>query len=565
MIRTETNGQNDPPRVRCAIYTRKSTTEGLEQEFNSLDAQREAAEAYVASQKHQGWVCLPDRYDDGGVSGATLDRPALKRLLEDIKAEKLDCVVVYKVDRLSRSLLDFTRLVDVLDRHGVTFVSITQQFQTTTSMGRLTLNVLLSFAQFEREMIADRTRDKMGAARRKGKWVGGFLILGYDLDPAGSRLLVNENEAERVRTIFDLYLKRRSLDQVVRELARRNWTTKSWTTRKGIIRGGKGISKSTLSHLLQQPYYIGEVHYRGEVYAGEHESIVDQAVFDEVQACLKRAAGKPRPRQPSRALLQGLLRCARCDAPMTPTYTSKRARRYRYYACTREPREGPGVCAAPRLARCRVDRAVLDQIRLFARGEDVEGAAGAVARVRARCRVLDATWDTLSADERREALRTVLQSAAYDGAQGVLHLSLAVNEKRDAGSADEASAITLTCALRTRNEAREASATTARRGAIPRVARLMALALRFERLLSCGAVKDYAELARRGHVTRPRITQVMDLLHLAPDLQERVLFLAPVTRGRARVTERKLRPVTACVNWPEQRAVWGRLFSDASS
>ena len=564
MERPKANGQGDPQRVRCAIYTRKSTEEGLEKEFNTLDAQREAAEAYVASQKHQGWTCLPDRYDDGGVSGATLERPALQRLLQDIEAGRLDCVLVYKVDRLSRSLLDFTRLIDVFDQHDVTFVSITQQFQTTTSMGRLTLNVLLAFAQFEREMIAERTRDKMGAARRKGKWVGGFLILGYDLEAGGGRLRVNEQEAERVRAIFDLYVEVRSLDKLVKELARRGWTTKRWTTRKGKVRGGTRFSKSTLSNLLQHPYYIGEVRYRGGVYKGEHEAIVERTVFQEVRACLKRAAGRRRARRPSEALLQGLLRCARCDALMTPTYTSKQSRRYRYYACTRALRDGPGVCAAPRLARRRADQVVLDQIRLFGRGGDGEGAgaSGTVGRVRARCRVLDATWDTLGADEGRDALRTVLACAAYDGAQGVLHLSLSAQGEGGGGVTDEASAVRLACPLRPRRT-REPSDAPAPR--VPRVARLMALALRFERLLSSGAVKDYAELARLGHVTRARITQVMNLLHLAPDLQERVLFLAPVTQGRARVTEHKLRPVAALVCWHEQRAAWARLSAAASS
>src|SRR5580700_8951980 len=193
--------------VRCAVYTRKSTEEGLDQEFNSLQAQRESAEAYIKSQRHLGWTLLPQHYDDGGFTGGNIDRPALKRLLEDIEAQRVDCVMVYKVDRLSRSLLDFARLMDRFDQRSVSFVSVTQQFNTTTSLGRLTLNILLSFAQFEREIIGERTRDKMSAARRKGKWIGGTPVLGYDVDPAGGRLLVNQTEARRVRKIFDLFVK----------------------------------------------------------------------------------------------------------------------------------------------------------------------------------------------------------------------------------------------------------------------------------------------------------------------------------------------------------------------
>src|SRR6202162_6338742 len=224
------------PTVRCAIYTRKSTEEGLDQDFNSLHAQREAGEAYIKSQKHLGWTLVSAHYDDGGFTGGNLDRPALQQLLEDIEGHHIDCVVVYKVDRLSRSLLDFARLVDRFDQRAVSFVSVTQQFNTTTSLGRLTLNILLSFAQFEREIIGERTRDKMSAARRKGKWIGGTPVLGYDVDPGGGRLVVNEKEARRVREIFGLYQTHRSLLKVLAELGARRWKNKSWTTKSGDLR-----------------------------------------------------------------------------------------------------------------------------------------------------------------------------------------------------------------------------------------------------------------------------------------------------------------------------------------
>src|SRR5882672_7437961 len=218
------------PAVRCAIYTRKSTEEGLDQDFNSLHAQREAGEAYIKSQKHLGWTLIPHPYDDGGFTGSNLDRPALQRLLDDIESRRVDCIVVYKVDRLSRSLLDFARLVDRFDQRSVSFVSVTQQFNTTSSLGRLTLNILLSFAQFEREIISERTRDKMSAARRKGKWVGGTPMLGYDIDPAGGRLVVNEKEARRVREIYEIFRTHQSLAKVVKEMERRGWATKAWTS-----------------------------------------------------------------------------------------------------------------------------------------------------------------------------------------------------------------------------------------------------------------------------------------------------------------------------------------------
>src|SRR5258708_4928610 len=231
--------------IRCAIYTRKSTEVGLDQNFNSLDAQRDACLAYVQSQRHEGWKCLPQRYDDGGFTGGNMDRPALKRHLADVEAGQIDCVVCYKLDRLSRSLLDFARIIGILEKHHVAFVSITQQFNSATSMGRLVLNVLLSFAQFEREIISERTRDKIAATRRKGKWTGGMPLLGYDVDPQGSKLRVNEAEAERVRAIFGLYLEHEALLPVVRELERRGWPNKQWQTRKGTARGGKTITRTS--------------------------------------------------------------------------------------------------------------------------------------------------------------------------------------------------------------------------------------------------------------------------------------------------------------------------------
>src|ERR1700674_2074174 len=249
-------------KVRCAIYTRKSTEEGLEQNFNSLDAQREAALAYIQSQRHEGWKCLPARYDDGGFTGGNMDRPALQRLLADVEAGKIDCLVCYKVDRLSRSLLDFARIIGVFEKHHVSFVSITQQFNSATSMGRLVLNVLLSFAQFEREIISERTRDKIAATRRKGKWSGGLPLLGYDVDPTVPRLVVNPKEAAQVRVIFDLYLEHQGLLPVVRELERRGWRTKAWATRKERKMGDKPFTKTSLHKLLTNATYAGKLRYK---------------------------------------------------------------------------------------------------------------------------------------------------------------------------------------------------------------------------------------------------------------------------------------------------------------
>src|SRR5258706_10968734 len=281
------NWTKETPQVRCAVYTRKSTDEGLEKDFNSLDAQREAAEAYIQSQRHLGWTLVPQRYDDGGFSGGSLDRPALQSLLRDVEAGYVDAVVVYKVDRLSRSLLDFARLVDRFDQRSVSFVSVTQQFNTTSSLGRLTLNILLSFAQFEREIIGERTRDKMSAARRKGKWVGGTPVLGYDVAPGGGRLVINEKEAVRVWEIFELYRSSRSLSAVITELSRRRWRTKSWRSKPSIDHSGRPFTKASLGRFLTHAVYAGKVEHRGALYTGEHASIVEPAVWEEVNAELR--------------------------------------------------------------------------------------------------------------------------------------------------------------------------------------------------------------------------------------------------------------------------------------
>jgi len=357
--------------IRCAIYARKSTSEGLDQEFNSLDAQREAGEAYITSQKHEGWVCLPDQYDDGGFTGGNMERPALKRLLADVEAGKVDCIVVYKVDRLSRSLLDFARIMGTLDQRDVSFVSVTQQFSTTSSMGRLTLNILLSFAQFEREIIAERTRDKMSAARRKGKWVGGMPILGYDIDPQGGRLLVNEDEATRVREIFNLYVEQKSLIATAQKLNHRGWTTKLWITKKGRECGGKELDKTNLHRMLTNVTYLGKVQYQGVVYAGEQEAILDEKVWHRVQEILRRNGnGGQTTRNKNHALLKGLLFCTPCGCAMTHTYTNKNPnKRYRYYVCVRAQKQGWDVCPTKSLPAAEIERFVINQIRCIGKDQ----------------------------------------------------------------------------------------------------------------------------------------------------------------------------------------------------
>jgi DNA invertase Pin-like site-specific DNA recombinase len=351
--------------VRCAIYVRKSTDENLDTDFNSLDAQRAAAEAYIASQQAEGWVALPERYDDAAFSGGTLERPALQRMLADIEAGKIDCVVTYKVDRLSRSLLDFAKLVEVFDRHGVTFISVTQSFNTTTSMGRLTLNMLLSFAQFEREVIGERIRDKVAASKQRGMYMGGTPPLGYDV--VNKKLLVNPAEADLVREVFRRFVTDGSTTRLAQALNAEGKTTKAWTTKDGKVRVGTPWHKGHIYKLLNNRLYLGQIEHKGNCYPGEHEAIVSQEAWDQAHAILnenyRARAARTRAKVPG--LLKGIIRCGHCDAAMGITYTKKKGTdtHYRYYLCVHAAKAGYTTCPVRTVAAGEIEASVIALVR----------------------------------------------------------------------------------------------------------------------------------------------------------------------------------------------------------
>ncbi len=386
-----------PAVVRCAIYTRKSTEEGLNQDFNSLDAQRDAGEAYIRSQAGEGWRLLPDQYDDGGFTGANMERPALRRLMADIQDKKVDCVVVYKVDRLSRSIRDFAKIMEILEKHGATFVSVTQQFNTTTSLGRLTLNILLSFAQFEREIISERTRDKQILARKRGKWTGGHLPLGYDLEEGN--LVVNEEEASRVRQVFEWYLEGQPVHGIAAKCEDRRWNHKQWTTKDGKVFGGHPMRKCHIYTMLANPLYAARIRADGEIVAATHPRIVDDNTFDLVQQKLKEntrnPGGEHRPRL--EALLRGLLYCSCCGSAMSPSYSSSSTRRYRYYVCLRTMQRNGEGCTTRAVSAPVVEEAVIESVRRFAQKPEVVEATARVARQRL----------TAELNQRREELKAL--------------------------------------------------------------------------------------------------------------------------------------------------------------
>ena len=397
-------------RLRCAVYTRKSSEEGLDMEFNSLDAQREACEAYITSQKAEGWVPVRDRYDDGGFSGGTLERPGLKNLLADIEAGLVDVIVVYKIDRLSRSLMDFSRLVEVFDKHGVTFVSITQSFNTTTSMGRLTLNILLSFAQFEREVTGERIRDKIAASRRKGMWMGGFVPMGYDV--VDRKLIINDAEAATVRHMFQRFVELGSATLLTRELVAAGALNKR----------GKPIDKGFLYKALNNRVYLGEAVHKGTSYPGEHKAIIDQPLWDKVRSVLAQSprirAANTRTQTP--ALLKGLIFTATGIA-MTPTATKKGSRHCRYYTSMDaiRNRAGEGTDGFVRLNAGMVENAVVQHIRSLLRTPEVVARAVETARrtdpdideheVVTALSGFDALWESLFPAEQARIARLLIE------------------------------------------------------------------------------------------------------------------------------------------------------------
>ncbi len=352
------------PRKRCAVYCRVSSDERLDQEFNSIDAQKEAGQAYIASQRAEGWIPVGDDYDDGGFSGGNMERPALKRLMADIERGLVDIVVVYKIDRLTRSLADFSKMVEVFERHGVSFVSVTQQFNTTTSMGRLMLNVLLSFAQFEREVTGERIRDKIAAAKRKGMWMGGVPPLGYDVD--NRLLIINEAEAAVVRRIFEEMLTIGSPTQIAANLTAEGITTKVWTTQEGQTRPGARIDKKYLHKLLRNRIYLGELSHKGNWYPGLHTAIITPDLWGRVHEVLSRdghvRSVETKTRLRTDALLRGLLYSPSGER-MYPTYSRKNGRKYHYYVSRSESRFGASGKTYERLPALEIEAAIVAQIR----------------------------------------------------------------------------------------------------------------------------------------------------------------------------------------------------------
>ncbi len=352
------------PKIRCAIYTRKSSEDGLEQEFNSIDAQRLSAENYIAAQISKGWVPVEEQYNDGGYSGGTLERPALKRLFQDIQEGKIDCVVIYKIDRLSRSLFDFQKIIELFDQHKVSFASVTQNFTTDDSVGRLMLNIMLSFAQYERELTGERIRDKHSASRKKGMWMGGKPPLGYDVKER--KLVINEAEAKIVRILFHSYTETESITETVRDLNKQGFVTKTWIPNSGKLQKGQKFDKKSVRRILENHIYAGKVKHKDQIYDGLHEAIIADDLWQKVKDIFSKNQTNqisiPKTRITAAPLLKGIVSCGGCGNRMVPSYTIKRGKRYRYYLCYSKAIGKNESCAIGRISASEVEGSVINQI-----------------------------------------------------------------------------------------------------------------------------------------------------------------------------------------------------------
>jgi site-specific DNA recombinase len=506
---------NERKILRCAVYTRKSSEHGLEQDFNSLDAQREAGEAYIKSQVHEGWKLIKTHYDDGGLSGGTLQRPALQSLLTDIRARKIDVVVVYKVDRLTRSLADFAKLVELFEAHGVSFVSVTQQFNTTTSMGRLTLNVLLSFAQFEREVAGERIRDKFAASRRKGMWMGGTIPLGYDVK--NRKLIVNEAEAETVRLIFRRYVAVGCVSKLQIDLDRKGIRSKKRILTSGQVLGGCSFGRGALYHLLRNRIYRGEVVHKGVAYPGEHTCIVDEDLWNAVQLKLSGdIVQQRRARIESGALLGGLIFDSRGNR-MTPTYTVRRRNRYRYYVSRGPVQDRRGAKGAlPRVAADDVERLIVQALaRALSRDDLGTDAASGI-------------WSPETRTVLRESIERIVVS--YEEIQLVLKRKAGEAGTATVGGGDRDAPTTI---LKfplpgARPRARKDILIPGNGASVPRhIDQALVLALArarsWIRALRQGEYADTTEIGRRFGFSNAHVRRLLRFAYLAPDILEAVV------------------------------------------
>jgi site-specific DNA recombinase len=574
MTRPAANKTRRNGTVCCAIYTRKSSEEGLEQDFNSLQAQREACEAFITSQRHEGWVCLPAGYDDGGFSGATIDRPALQQLLADITAGRVDIVVVYKIDRLTRSLADFAKIVEILDAGGSSFVSVTQQFNTTTSMGRLTLNVLLSFAQFEREVIGERIRDKIAASKQKGMWMGGVPPLGYQT--RDRKLVIVDSEAEIVRSIFRRYAELGSVRLLKDELEARGIKSQSWTSASGRLWGGKPFARGALYLILQNRIYRGEIVHKGQSHPGEHAPIIDQPLWGAVQAQVASNAAQRndggKTRQPS--LLAGMLFDGDRNR-MTPSHAVKKGTRYRYYVSrSLITKDRTADSAGLRVPAAEIEQLVTSRVRqwLLDRGSIYKATSARFPdpstqrRLVARAAAIGRRWPEFPMTRSRAVLAALIERIEVSVDQIEIRLRprqlnafLGVAATPFEGVIDDETEI-VSVPIRLRRAGREIRMVIdgtdpfAASKSDARLIKLLLKARRFNATLVGSDDVPFAALAEREGVSPSYFTRLVRLSYLAPDITHAIL---DGRQPRDLTAEKLLEHSRLPLAWDDQRTALG--------
>ena len=532
----------------CAIYTRKSSTEGLDKDFTSLDAQREAALSYIQSQKHEGWLPLPETYDDGGFTGANIDRPGLQKLLSDIKNQKINCVVVYKVDRLSRSLTDFAKLLEFFDKNGITFVSVTQHFNTNTSMGRLTLNILLSFAQFEREIISERTKDKLSAARKRGQWTGGYIPIGYRLEEKDKKkkLVIEPEGAKLVKEIFDLYLKGNSTLKITQIFNERDLRTYQITCKNGRVIGGVKFSVAKIQWMLRYVAYMGKVEYNGQIYDGEHEAIIDEETFKKTQALLDQnhRERKVTKNTDCTGLLSHILHCKVCNTFMVHTYTIKHGtHKYRYYTCTNAQKYGHSSCPTRSVNSKAIEDAVINCLQeIYSNKQKTENHTYK-QEVDA---LLSPIWYTLYPEEKRRILKILLKEVDYTTSNKKLGITLADNNLRLEFEVDLKHVRPMNKWHKEEEFEKE-----------PKIRRNLILAHQLQKLFDEDKINNLKQASEWLNIDQARLDHTLTLLLLSPAIQTEII--SGDTQILALIPEYKVRSLAAQFDWNKQAKTWQNI------
>jgi len=535
-------------RIYCAAYCRKSVEERPDETFGSIENQHEAILNFILSHKHEGWMALPERYDDNGFTGSNINRPSLQRLINDIKEGKVNMVVVYKLDRLSRSLSDFVQILKFFEEYGVAFASITQPIDTSTSTGKLMLHILSSFAEFERQLISERTKDKMSAARKRGQWTGGWAALGYDLDKESKKLVINETEAKLIKEIFDLYLKGNSLLGVAKILNDKGYRSKTITLKSGKTFGGKKFGITHIQSMIKNPLYIGKIKYEGQIYEGEQEAIIDEEIFKRAQEILKenRVERKATKNIDCTGLLSHLLHCKACSTFMIHTYTTKNkgALRYRYYLCSNAQKRGYSSCPTKSINAQAIENTMTDHLRrIFSDMKKIENHPHK-QEIEA---LLSPIWDTLYPQEKRRIFKALVKEIDYNAANKKLGLILNGSDLRLEYDAEFKQ-------VRFFNKWRKEIEIEKE----PKIRKNLIMAFQLQNLLEKEKI-EMKQAAKWLNLSYARLSQLLMLNFLSSEIKGTIMSWE--NEKLSYISDNSLRKIAAEIDWQKQRLMWQALIS----